>query len=225
MTLNNVALHTNALLIVVVIFLILIFLVLLVVIIIVIICLGFSSGACRSTRPSLCRPASGTVRSNVLPTRHTQSNTNQRLTFKFHRRPSPHLLVFLTQLHGLLIEGRAVFGALFRPQLAQFLGDLSNGQPGILTLHCRPELRAKQKEGRPVENKEDFHHHQTFHPVSKLTSTDILQRINLRGSFRGIGVLLLPAHLADAFGWHVIFHLPVIANFIRFGHVIKPGFL
>lgn len=48
---------------------------------------------------------------------------------------------------------------------------------------------------------------------------------NLRGSLRSIGVFLLPALLAGTFGWDVILHLPVIANFICFRHVLKPGLL
>lgn len=156
MILSDGALHTSTLLIIVIILIVIIILIFLIVLV-VIFRLGFSSRARRSTRCPLWSCAPRAVRRNILPMRNARSKTNQhRFTLTSHRRPSPHLLVFLAQLDGLLLEGGTVFAALFRPQLAELLGDRSDGQTGILALHRRPELGAKQKEGRPIENKSDF---------------------------------------------------------------------
>lgn len=48
---------------------------------------------------------------------------------------------------------------------------------------------------------------------------------DVRRAFGSVRVFLLPARLADAFGRHVVLHLLVITNFIRFGQVFKLALL
>lgn len=98
MILSDGALHTSTLLIVIILIVIIILLfVIILLVIIVIIRLGFSSRARRSTRRPLWSCAPRAVRRNVLPMRNARSKTNQhRFALTSHRRPSPHLLIFLT---------------------------------------------------------------------------------------------------------------------------------
>lgn len=103
---------------------------------------GRSSSRRRSSPslPWLCRrrrPAGGAETVSV-PRRRGQTNQQGALSY---------LLVFLLQLGGLGLERGLVLGALRGPQLAQLLGDVADGDAGVLLLDPGAVLGAEDEEG------------------------------------------------------------------------------